>query len=100
MTRRQQGLRVTRRGSEYKPIPESAHSQDPLCSGCCRLSQAGVLRLTETKRLLGATTGAATNGRCSRGSCRRPLARRLAVPATAFARLELVVLTHEDHSTL
>ena len=32
MTRRQLGLRVTRRASKCMPTPKSAHPQDPLCS--------------------------------------------------------------------
>ncbi len=67
-------------------------------SRCCRWSPAGVLTLTDTKRPLGPATGTATNGGRSRCSCHRPLEARFAMPATASARLELVLPTQTSPS--
>jgi len=71
-------------------------------SGCGRWSPAGVLTLTDTKLPLGNATVAVASARWSRCGCHRPLQTRFAVPATASARLELVLpnrsslrLTHE-----
>lgn len=64
------------------------------CSGCRRWSITNVFTLTDTKRPLIAAIGAATSDRLPRRSCRKALRRRLAVPATASARRELVLPTH------